>query len=65
MQIQKINVEIVLVFNNLFTHTVFDGSAHQCISSYCTLYLRKKNTTAMIQVVYRNYITVLKDTIFQ
>lgn len=48
MQIQKLNVEIALVFNNLFRRTVFNGSAHRCISSYCTLYLQRKNAKAMI-----------------
>lgn len=48
MQIQKLNVEIALVFNNFFRRTVFNGSAHRCISSYCTLYLQRKNAKAII-----------------
>lgn len=48
---QKLNVEIPLLFNNLFTRTV--GPAYQCISGLlylCRLYLQMKNTTAMIHV---------------
>lgn len=52
MQIQKLNVEIALVFNNLFRRTVFNGSAHRCISSYCTLYLQRKNAKAMIHSMF-------------